>query len=76
MDIKINGYYRQFKGNKYKVLAIARESDTLEELVVYQGQYNSEEFGPKPIWVRPKAEFCGIKNINGQDVSRFKHLEE
>ena len=29
----INGIYRHYKGNKYKVLGIAKHSETLEEMV-------------------------------------------
>lgn len=35
-EIKINHIYRHFKGNKYKVLHIARHSETMELYVVYQ----------------------------------------
>ena len=45
-------YYRHFKGNVYRVLHIARHSETLEEMVVYQAMY-----GERSIWVRPKSMF-------------------
>ena len=32
-------YYRHFKGNIYKVLHIAKHSETLENIVVYQAMY-------------------------------------
>ena len=45
-------YYRHFKGNIYKVLHIAKHSETLEDMVVYQAMY-----GERSIWVRPKEMF-------------------
>ena len=43
-------YYRHFKGNIYRILHIAKHSETLEDIVVYQAMY-----GERSIWVRPKA---------------------
>lgn len=47
MLIKL-GLYRHYKGNLYQVIGLARHSETLEFLVVYQALYGS--YG---IWVRP-----------------------
>ncbi len=42
------GVYKHYKGNYYRVIGIARHSETLEDMVVYQGLY--EKGG---LWVRP-----------------------
>ena len=46
------GRYRHYKGNEYRVLGIARHSENLEPLVVYQPLY-----GEAALWVRPAAMF-------------------
>ena len=45
-------YYRHFKGNLYRLIGIAKDSETLEELVVYQALY-----GERQLWVRPADMF-------------------
>ena len=47
-EIKINGIYKHYKGNIYKVLVIGRHSETGEEMVIYQSLKNGE------VWCRPK----------------------
>jgi len=68
------GKYQHYKGNFYKVLGVARHSETLEELVVYQALYNSEEFGKNALWVRPKKMFLENVAINGKKIPRFKYI--
>lgn len=40
------GRYRHFKGKEYKVLLVAKHSETLEPMVVYQALY-----GERGVWV-------------------------
>ena len=72
MDLRPGTILRHFKGEEYEVICEARDSDTLEEVIVYKGLYNSEEFGNNPVWTRPKNEFFDKKTIDGKKVLRFE----
>lgn len=69
--INIGGRYRHFKGNEYRVLHIAKHSETEEDMVVYQQLY-----GEHGIWVRPLSMFLDQKEINGEFVNRFTFVKE
>ena len=66
MDIK-PGKYRHFKGNEYEVIGVAKNSETLEELVVYRALY-----GEHSLWVRPKAMFTEKVKVDGKEVPPFQ----
>ncbi len=68
------GKYKHFKGEEYEVIGVAKDSETLEELVVYQALYNSKEFGKNSLWVRPKEMFLENVTVNNKEVPRFKYL--
>ena len=68
MDIKL-GKYRHFKGNEYLVIGIAKHSETLEPMVVYQALY-----GEKEIWVRPASMWNETVNKNGYNGPRFTFI--
>ena len=63
--------YRHFKGKEYLVLHVARHSETMEEMVVYQALY-----GEKGIWVRPLDMFLEQVEVGGRWVNRFDRIEE
>lgn len=69
MEVKL-GKYRHFKGGEYEVLAIAKDSETLQELVVYKALY-----GDGAVWVRPKAMFLESVERDGRTVPRFTYME-
>ena len=71
LSIVVDGVYEHYKKQRYKVLAVARHSETLEELVVYQALY-----GEKGVWVRPVGMFLENVLIEGNLLPRFKRIQE
>ncbi len=65
------GLYRHYKGNEYRVLGLARHTETEEAVVVYQALY-----GAKGMWVRPVAMFTESVEIGGRRVARFERIGE
>lgn len=75
-EIKVGGKYKHYKGNFYEVVAVARDSeDPQKELVVYKALYDSPDFGPNQIWVRPKEEFLAKVTKDGQTIDRFEKID-
>jgi hypothetical protein len=64
-------YYRHFKGKIYKVLHVAKHSETLEDIVVYQAMY-----GEQGIWVRPKSMFEEVIERDGKTFRRFSPISK
>ena len=75
MKAEIGMRYRHSKGKEYLVIAIAHHSETLEELVVYQAQYDTDDFGPKPVWVRPREMFEDQVEVDGKLIDRFCKID-
>lgn len=66
------GRYRHYKGRDYRVIGLARHSETLETLVVYEPLY-----GDGGLWVRPAAMFTGqVALPDGKRVPRFGWVAE
>jgi hypothetical protein len=65
------GKYQHYKGNFYQVIGIARHSETMESLVVYQTLY-----GDHDLWVRPADMFSESVIVDGKKVPRFALIEE
>jgi len=64
-------YYKHFKGGKYKLLGIAKDSETQEKMVVYQALYGEGE-----MWVRPEEMFFGTVERDGKVILRFTKISE
>ena len=50
-DVLVGDLYHHFKGHDYKVLCIAKNSESLEDMVVYENIISHE------IWCRPYKMF-------------------
>ncbi|MFA5603249.1 MAG: DUF1653 domain-containing protein [Bacilli bacterium] len=70
--VEIGKKYRHFKGNEYKVLAIANDSeDHLKQVVVYQALY-----GEKLIWIRDLDMFLSpVDKDKYPDVNQNNRFE-
>lgn len=69
-SIRPGSLYEHYKGHCYKIVGVARHSETLEELVVYQALYGDED-----LWIRPLTMFQENIMMNGQLQPRFKLIE-
>lgn len=65
------GIYQHYKGQQYRVIGVARHSETEEQLVVYQTLY-----GAFDLWVRPISMFLESVEIDGLQQPRFALLQE
>ena len=65
------GIYRHYKGNEYRLLNEAKDSETKEDMVVYQDI--SDE---KKIWTRSKSMFLEVVEVEGTKKPRFEFLRE
>lgn len=69
-EIKI-GKYRHFKGGEYEVIGIAKDSETLEDVVVYRALYGDGE-----LWVRNAEMFSETVTREGKTFPRFEYISE
>ena len=67
-EIKL-GRYRHFKGNEYRVIGIAKHSESLEEMVIYQALY-----GEGGVWVRPASMWNETVERDGKTFKRFTYI--
>ena len=70
-DSLIGRMFRHFKGNLYRLEEFAKDSETLEEMVVYRALY-----GDEGLWVRPAKMFFETIERDGKRIKRFQPLEE
>ena len=62
-----SGIYQHYKGGRYKVHGVARQSETLEEMVMYEALYGEGGF-----WVRPLKMFLETVETSEGAQPRFR----
>lgn len=58
-EIAVGKFYKHYKGNLYKIIALGKHSENLEEMIVYQSVKDDQ------IWIRPKSMWNEIIDNNG-----------
>ena len=71
MNKLIGREFRHFKGGRYRLEGVAKDSETLEEMVVYRALY-----GEGGLWVRPAKMFFETIEHDGKTMKRFEVVEE
>ncbi len=62
-------YCHTKSGKRYRIVAIAKDSETLEDMVVYEALYDVES--AMKTWVRPVKMFTEEVEIDGVKHPRF-----
>jgi len=65
--VKVGGTYKHFKGCLYKVVCIAKHTETKEDMVIYH-----DIRSPDVVWARPLSMWEEVVMYNGKLVPRFK----
>ena len=63
--------FRHFKGNLYRLEGFTKDSETLEEMVVYRALY-----GEGGLWVRPAKMFFETVERDGSTMRRFEPVDD
>ncbi len=75
MEIKPGQLYKHYKGDTYKIITLARHSESGEFLVVYERQTDIAHTGWR-IYARPESMFFDHIEIDGYSGPRFEYIEE
>jgi hypothetical protein len=70
LPLTATGRYRHYKGGEYEVLGVARNSETLEPMVLYRALY-----GEGGLWVRPHSMFFESIESDGVRQPRFSPVQ-
>ena len=66
-NIEVGKTYRHYKGNIYKIIALAKHSESCEDMVVYKSHKGD-------IWVRPRSMWNEI--VDNKGTLRFTLVED
>lgn len=66
------GIYQHYKGDRYRVITLAKHSETLEDMVVYEALYTNPE---GTYWVRPARMWNEKIEVGAKKVKRFQFIK-
>lgn len=72
MHIKPGIYKHSKSSHEYKVHFIAKHSETLEDMVIYEALYENEK---SKFWARPASMFTDEVTIDNKKVPRFQFVK-
>ncbi|MFT7507259.1 MAG: hypothetical protein ACI92I_000402 [Acidimicrobiales bacterium] len=75
MNAEIGKVYKHYKNEKeYTVIAVGyfTESNPLLECVVYRAEYNTDDLGENPVFIRPRDMFEETIDVDGKVMDRFE----
>ena len=64
-----SGKYRHFKGGEYEIVCIAKNSETLEDTVIYRSITE-----PERVWARPLSMWNDTVVRDGISYTRFTKI--
>ncbi|OGI72030.1 hypothetical protein A3J61_01475 [Candidatus Nomurabacteria bacterium RIFCSPHIGHO2_02_FULL_38_15] len=75
MEIEAGQIYKHYKGDAYKIITLAKHSETEEWMIVYERLTDTVHSGYK-IWARPQAMFFDHVEKDGYSGPRFEYVSE
>jgi hypothetical protein len=64
------GRYQHYKGGKYRVIGIGKNTETENDVVIYQPLHESDV----TYWVRPYEMFFDTVQVEGEKIPRFRKI--
>ena len=74
-EIKPGQIYKHFKGDLYKIITLAKHTESEMMLVVYERQTDSVHNGWK-IWARPESMFLEMIEKDDYKGPRFEYVRD
>lgn len=71
-EVRLRIYQHYKTGCFYRVIAVGKHSETLEEVVIYEALYDNPD---GKYWVRPKKMFLETVTFNRQTRPRFSYIK-
>lgn len=70
------GIYKHYKNILVKVIGVGFDSETLEEVVIYEKLQDFNGFKKGSLWVRPLKMFTEKVIVDNKEIPRFRYVGE